>query len=221
MKLKALLLDLDGTLIDTAPDMVATLNRLLSRYQQPQVKFESAAKLVSQGANALIKHGFGDDLPLQELDALRQSYLEDYAKHICQHSQLYEGMAEALSLCESNNILWGIVTNKPYYLAEALLLELKLLDRSSILLGGDSLPERKPHPMPLLHCCLELNLAASECLYVGDDQRDITAGNAAGMDTAAAQWGYINNIKDTETWGANYLIGTPVGLNTLIQETLA
>ena len=129
-------------------------------------------------------------------------------------------MAEILELCEKNNIKWGVITNKPIELSKSLLEGLGLFERCSILLGGDSLPVRKPDPAPLLHSCMVMSLAPSECLYVGDHERDIIAGNAAGMDTAAALWGYIQEHEKPENWKAKFLTNTPQGLQRLVKEKL-
>jgi len=220
MQLKALLLDLDGTLVDTAPDMVGTLNRVLENHQMPPVDMTVAGKLVSNGAKALIEHGFGESLRAEQTPALIQEFLNDYKDNVCQQSYVYQGMDEVILECEQNNILWGIITNKPLSLARDLIEGLGLLQRAAILLGGDSLPVKKPDPVPMLHSCMVLNLAPSECLYVGDHERDIQAGNAAGMDTAAALWGYIADHENPNSWNANYLLQKPSGLLTLLQEKL-
>jgi 2-phosphoglycolate phosphatase len=221
MKLKALLLDLDGTLVDTAPDMVGTLNRLLRNHGQAAADQSAASKLVSNGARALIEFGFAR--PLEEahtLDLIAQ-FLSDYAEHVADQSELYAGMSDVLDLCAENNIVWGVITNKPLELSRALLEGLGLFDRCSILLGGDSLPVKKPDPAPMLHSCMVLNLAPSECLYVGDHERDILAGKNAGMDTAAALWGYINEDQNPAGWGASYIVNEPGGLMQLVQEKIA
>lgn len=220
MQLKALLLDLDGTLVDTAPDMVGTLNRVLENHRMPPADFARAGKLVSNGAKALIEHGFGDSLQADQIAELIQEFLDDYKDNVCHHSYVYQGMDEVILECEKNNILWGIITNKPLSLARDLIDGLGLLERAAILLGGDSLPVKKPDPVPMLHSCMVLNLAPSECLYVGDHERDIQAGNAAGMDTAAALWGYIADHENPNNWDANYLLQKPSGLLTLLQEKL-
>lgn len=220
MKLKALLLDLDGTLVNTAPDMVATLNRVLTHHKQATVDITQAGKLVSNGAKALLEFGFGREFENFSSDELVNEFLTDYAGHVCVNSHLYDGMTEILEHCEKNNIRWGVITNKPIELSKSLLEGLGLFKRCSILLGGDSLPVRKPDPAPLLHSCMVLNLAPSECLYVGDHERDIIAGNAAGMDTAAALWGYIQEHETPEAWKANFLTNTPSGLYTLIKEKI-
>ena len=221
MQLKALLLDLDGTLVDTAPDMVATLNRVLINHGKPPAEHTKAQLLVSNGAKALLEFGFGTQ-QMKDIgtDMLVHEFLSDYADHVCETSEIYGGMAEVLAFCAANNIRWGVVTNKPLELSRALLDGLDLLSQSSILLGGDSLPVKKPDPAPLLHCCMVMSLAASECLYVGDHQRDIIAGNAAGMDTAAALWGYIKNEEAPSDWGANYLLNQPTGLLRLLEDKI-
>ena len=220
MKLKALLLDLDGTLVDTAPDMVATLNRILSNHNETGANEEQASKLVSNGAKALLEFGFGENFKSYDSEQLIQEFLSDYANHVCEKSVLFEGMLEVLELCEKNNIRWGVITNKPIELSKSLLEGLGLFQQCSILLGGDSLPVRKPDPAPMLHSCMVMSLAPSECLYVGDHERDIMAGNAAGMDTAAALWGYLNDNDDPETWKAKFLTNTPQGLYRLVEEKL-
>lgn len=220
MKLKALLLDLDGTLVNTAPDMVATLNRVLVNHKQAEADTAEASKLVSNGAKALLEFGFGNAFENFSSDELVDEFLLDYAKHVCVDSHLYDGMAEILELCEKNNIRWGVITNKPIELSKSLLQGLNLFERCSILLGGDSLPVRKPDPAPLLHSCMVMSLAPSECLYVGDHERDIIAGNAAGMDTAAALWGYIHDDEKPENWKARFLTTTPQGLQRLVEEKM-
>ena len=220
MQLKALLLDLDGTLVDTAPDMVGTLNRILLNHDCPTVQIEHAGLLVSNGAKALLEFGFGERINEFDVPTLVQEFLSDYANHVSDESFLYDGMLETIELCEQNQIRWGVVTNKPLELARGVMQGLDLLERCAILLGGDSLPVKKPDPVPLLHCCLVLNLAPSECIYVGDHERDIEAGRAAGMDTAAALWGYITPEQNPDTWQARYLINKPQGLHQLIQEKL-
>jgi len=220
MKLKALLLDLDGTLVNTAPDMVATLNRILRNHNQAQVDVSQASKLVSNGAKALLEFGFGNAFKDFSSEQLINEFLSDYANNICNESHLYDGMAEILEWCEQNSIRWGVITNKPIELSKSLLEGLGLFKRCSILLGGDSLPVKKPDPAPLLHSCMVMNLAPSECLYVGDHERDIIAGNAAGMDTAAALWGYLQESEKAEDWKAKYLTSTPQGLHRLVKEKL-
>ena len=213
---KALLFDLDGTLIDTAPDMVAALNRQLQTHRRELVAYETARDYVSHGAAALIKLGFGISMEDDSYQDLREEYLAEYAKNIADQSQLFDGMQEILDHCEQNNLFWGIVTNKPKGLTDALLKGLNLDQRSAVTIGGDSLPQSKPHPMPLLHACMLLKIAPSECLYVGDAARDIESGKRAGTRTATAEWGYIAPGDDPSQWGATYRIDSPNGILGLI-----
>jgi len=218
MKLKALLLDLDGTLLHTAPDMVGALNDLLATKNKPAAEFDVAMRQVSKGGAAMIRVGFGIDNDHPEFEALRQEFLATYAKRVCVESVAFDGMLEVLDYCESNNILWGIVTNKPEYLTTPILEGMKLAERSAITVCGDTLSVNKPHPAPLLHCTTLLKLAPSDCLYVGDDERDIQAGSAAGMHTAAANWGYIEKSIDVNDWQPEFIINKPSGLLKLMQE---
>lgn len=220
MQLKALLLDLDGTLIDTAPDMVATLNRVLESHGETPADAIEAKKLVSNGARALLEFGLGKKNTNYDINSLIAEFLADYADHISDLSRPYAGMQEMLDYCMAHNIRWGVITNKPLELSRALLQNLGLLNECSILLGGDSLPVKKPDPAPLLHSSMLLSLAPSECLYVGDHERDILAGKAAGMDTGAALWGYIQDNENPHDWNANYILQQPTGLLKLIEDKL-
>lgn len=218
MKLKALLLDLDGTLLHTAPDMVGALNDLLISHNKPTVDYNIAMHQVSKGGAAMIKIGFGIDDTHSTFETLRQAFLDTYEKRVCNESHAFDGMLDVLNYCEANNIIWGIVTNKPEYLTTPILKILALEKRSAITVCGDTLSVNKPHPAPLLHCTTLLKLAPSNCLYVGDDERDIQAGSAAGMHTAVANWGYIEPSIDVNDWQPEFIIDKPSGLFQLLRE---
>jgi len=221
MRLRAVLLDLDGTLVDTAPDMVGSLNRVLKHHGKQAADVDQAGKLVSNGGKALIEFGFGDSIgkgDIPDSDQLVDEFLADYKQYVANDSFVYDGMHDVLEYCESNALKWGVITNKPLHLAKDLLDSLGLLKRCAILLGGDSLPVKKPDPVPMLHSCMVLSLAPSECLYVGDHLRDIQAGNAAGMDTASALWGYISETEKPHEWNANFILNSPNGLLNLVKE---
>ena len=218
MKLKALLLDLDGTLLHTAPDMVGALNDLLAIKDKQTVDFDTAMRQVSKGGAAMIRVGFGIDDDHHEFETLRQEFLATYAKRVCVESHAFDGMLNVLEYCESNDILWGIVTNKPEYLTSPILDTMNLAKRSAITVCGDTLNVNKPHPAQLLHCTTLLKLAPSNCLYVGDDERDIQAGSAAGMHTAVANWGYIEKSINVVDWQPEFIINQPSGLLNLMQE---
>ncbi|MBT8441697.1 MAG: HAD hydrolase-like protein, partial [Gammaproteobacteria bacterium] len=162
---KAVLFDLDGTLLDTAPDMVAALDRLLAAEGREPVNYEFARAHVSKGALGLIDMAFGE---LEEAHrmSLRDRYLDIYEESLAVASSLFDGMAEVLDFIERANMHWGVVTNKPGYLAEPLLAELGLLSRSATTVSGDTLPERKPHPRPLLYAAEQISVAPGEAMYV-------------------------------------------------------
>lgn len=220
MRLTALLLDLDGTLVDTAPDMVGALNRLLLNHSKPQVDYAPASKQVSNGARALVRFGFGEHLEPTIEEQFIEEFLMLYARHVCQDSKLYDGILDCLEFVESKKIPWGVITNKPLLLAKDVLAGLGLNERCKLLLGGDSLPVKKPDPVPLLHSAMLLGLAPSECLYVGDHARDIQAARAAGMDSAAAAWGYLADGEDPASWQPDYIFNSPTRLHDFLKEKL-
>lgn len=218
MKLKALLLDLDGTLLDTAPDMVGALDSVLANHGKAKSNYHLARNMVSRGSAGLLNAGFNITPEDDNFEALKAEFLNTYESNICIHTKAFEGMNEVLEHCEKNDILWGIVTNKPTFLTTPLLKALNLDKRSAITVCGDTLNVAKPHPAPLLHCTTLLNLAPSDCIYVGDDIRDMQACNAAGLHGAIANWGYINPHENLDSWGAEFIVNNPTGLVRLIND---
>jgi phosphoglycolate phosphatase len=212
---RAVLFDLDGTLLDTAPDMVGALAELLDAEGRAPVNYDAARAHVSRGALGLIDMAFG---ALEEAHrmSLRDRYLEVYERRLAVASALFDGMADVLGHLERADISWGVVTNKPGYLAEPLLDALGLLARSSALVSGDTLPERKPHPQPLLHAATLSGVAPAASMYVGDDARDITAGNAAGMTTVTALYGFIPPDENPLDWPADHRIERPIDLLSIL-----
>lgn len=206
-KIRTVLFDLDGTLIDTAPDMANALNLLLAEEQQPALPFASIRPVVSNGSEALVKLGFGENPP--ELDRLKQRYLEIYQANLCVDSKLFAGMAELLQHIEQHHMNWGVVTNKPGWLTEPLMQQIGLAHRAATIVSGDTTLNRKPHPEPMFHACVRAGSEPAQCIYIGDAQRDIEAGNNAGMQTVVAMYGYISTLDDTRTWNATYSISRP------------
>ena len=207
--IRAILFDLDGTLIDTAPDMATVLNRQRARYQLPALPYIEIRNRVSKGSLALVTLGFADYLANTgqqgngALQELQQEFLQMYAENLCIESQLFPGMQELLDAMDTRGISWGIVTNKPGWLSQPLLAKLELLERSHCLVSGDTLEHRKPHPAPLLYASDLIQFAPEHCVYIGDDERDIQAGKAAGMTTIAAEYGYIHASERPAEWGAD------------------
>jgi len=204
-KLAAVLFDLDGTLLDTAPDMVAVLNTLLEEEDLPPIDYDYARAHVSNGALGLIDIAFEDIEEAHRL-SLRDRYLGMYEENLAEETHLFYGMDEVLEHLEDNEILWGVVTNKPGYLTEPLLDALGLLSRCACVVSGDTLTERKPHPLPLLHAAELMGIDPAHAIYVGDASRDIEAGRAAEMKTVAAHYGFIMPNDDPASWLADYNI---------------
>jgi N-acetyl-D-muramate 6-phosphate phosphatase len=216
MSIQAVLFDLDGTLVDTAPDLAAALNHVVAEEGMPTLPLEDIRPHVSQGGLALIKLAFEQHRQETELEPLRLRLLDYYLEHIADHSRLFEGFEQVLETLETNSIPWGIVTNKPGWLTEPLLQRLKLDQRSAVTISADTTPEKKPHPLPLTSAAERINVDCKRCLYIGDDPRDIIAGNAAQMITVIAKYGYISENADLEQWQAQHQIEHPQQILQLI-----
>lgn len=208
-----ILFDLDGTLLDSARDLHAAMNRLLAGKSEPAIAFDVFRPVVSKGARAMLKQSFRDaDEHTREL--LLPEFLSIYERGLAEFSTVFDGVDEVLAHIEARDALWGIVTNKPYYLAEPLVEKLGWSQRSAILLGGDSLPNKKPEPDQLLHACAVLGVAPEKTVYIGDDERDVQAANAANMRSIGALWGYRPLDDSPERWLADDLAETPMDLIT-------
>jgi phosphoglycolate phosphatase len=205
------LFDLDGTLLDSAPDFLATLNRMLAERGEPAMPLDALRPHVSKGARAMLAAGF-PRLDVATRDAMIPAFLEVYQQELARHGAPFEGVEALLDAIEAAGCRWGIVTNKPEYLAVQLLPLLGWQRRCAVLVGGDTLPVRKPDPLPLLHAAMQLGLGAEDCVYVGDDERDILAARAAAMPSIAALWGYRLDEDDPATWQADVSAPTPRAL---------
>jgi N-acetyl-D-muramate 6-phosphate phosphatase len=206
--LRAVLLDLDGTLLDTAPDMADALNQLRMAEGLAALPFENIRPHVSHGAPRLIRLAFGEPEPAR-FEALRGRFLDIYRNGLAIRTCLFEGFEEVLTALEGAGMRWGIVTNKPGWLAVPLLEQLRLDRRSACIVSGDSLPERKPHPMQLLHAAALLGLEPRQCAYLGDAERDVQAARNAGMIPLVAGFGYLNDGEDPAAWQPDAVFGRP------------
>jgi 2-phosphoglycolate phosphatase len=209
--LRAILFDLDGTLLDTAPDMVGALNKLRLERQHAPLPYASVRSSVSQGAAHLVKLGFPDSDPAA-FAVLQQRFLEIYRGAISLETRLFNGMDRVLAELAEHGLLCGIVTNKPAWLTEPLLDQLKLTPRFACVVSGDTVSHAKPHAMPMLHAAKLAGVAAGECLYVGDAERDVQAAHAAGMSALVATYGYLQPDEDWQAWGGDGAIQSPVEL---------
>jgi len=208
-KARAVLFDLDGTFADTAPDLGRALNRLRAEQRLEPLPIAIMRAHASSGARGLLKAGFGLTPESEGYNALRDRFLDLYAENLCVETRLFEGIPELLSMIEARDLPWGIVTNKAKRFTEPLLRALAIGHRAACIVSGDSTPHIKPHPAPLLRAAMLLGLAPGDCLYVGDDLRDVQAARAAGMRFAAAGWGYHGEGGDPGAWGADAVLSRP------------
>jgi phosphoglycolate phosphatase len=213
---KGIFFDLDGTLADTAPDLVAATNQLLSARNLPLKPYEQLRPCASAGARGLIGGAFGIDTKHPDFVPLRDEFFANYEKALFVHSKLFDGMEYLLNQLESAQLPWGIVTNKSERFTHPLMELMGLKQRSASTVSGDTTPHSKPHPEPILHAARIANLDPNKSLYVGDDIRDIIAGKAAGMKTVAAAYGYCGCEEPPEAWGADFIIQTPQELLQII-----
>jgi N-acetyl-D-muramate 6-phosphate phosphatase len=211
VSLRAVLFDLDGTLLDTAPDMIGALNRLREEHSLAPLPFDAVRSAVSHGAARIVKTGFpGADA--EHLAALQQRFLEIYRGALCRETRLFAGMDDVLDALASWRVKIGIVTNKPAWLTDPLLEELGIRGRFACVVSGDTLAERKPHPLPLLHAAALAEVRADECIYVGDAQRDVQAAHAAEMPALVANYGYLRADEDPTDWGGDGYLNRPLDL---------
>lgn len=216
MSAVGVLFDLDGTLVDTAPDLVAVLNELLHESGRVRMPFAIARNEVSNGAAGLLRLGFGELSAPGELDGLRARFLEIYRRKLCVSSRLFIDIETLFR--EDGEFAWGIVTNKPHAFTEPLLAQLGIAGRWGTVVSGDRLPQRKPDPSPLLLAARELGVAPGNCVYIGDAPRDIEAGRAAGMKTVAAAFGYIRPHEDPTAWGADFVVRQPREIPAVLRQ---
>ncbi|MBE0439837.1 MAG: HAD-IA family hydrolase [Gammaproteobacteria bacterium] len=205
----AILFDLDGTLVDTAPDLAFALNSLLEEQGKSILPYETIRPIASNGADGLLELGFGSSDHDDLLPTLRERLLAIYQDNISRQSKLFGGMNEVLSALEQANITWGIITNKPAFLTDPLVKNLALHHRARCVVSGDTTPYSKPHPAPMMHACQLINVPPERCIYIGDAARDIEAGKNANMRTVAALYGYVGESDNPDNWQADAHINHP------------
>jgi phosphoglycolate phosphatase len=209
---RTILFDLDGTLLDTAPDLADALNTVLVENQHSPLPLDDIRPVVSHGGMALVELGFSLERTDPAFEPLRQRLLEVYRENVSRRTQPFPGITELLDSIEQRGLNWGIVTNKPGWLTDPLLKDLDLFNRAACVVSGDTLDERKPHPAPMLHASKLANSRPEQCVYIGDAQRDIEAGNNAGMQTLVALFGYLQEEDEPDTWNASSMIEQPQDL---------
>ncbi len=215
----AVFFDLDGTLVDTAPDMVAVLQQLQRDHGVEPVDYELARSNVSNGSIGLLNLGFpGIDVELG--DELHQQFLERYAEAICVESRVFDGLHELIDGLDTMQCPWGVVTNKPESLTGPLMAALGLAERAVCIISGDTLSVRKPHPAPVLLACDIAGVDPASAIYVGDAERDIESGQGAGTATIAVAYGYITEDDDPREWNADVIAMTTEELTQIVLKAV-
>ncbi|WP_418315833.1 phosphoglycolate phosphatase [Piscinibacter sakaiensis] len=210
--LRAVLFDLDGTLVDSAPDLAGAANEMRVARGLPEAAYESLRPVVGTGARGMLGAAFGIAPEHEDFVSMRDEFLNTYEARMTRLTAVFEPIWPLLDELDRRGVPWGIVTNKAERFALPLVAALQLAVRSSVLIGGDTTPHSKPHPAPLLEAARRLEVEPSDCIYVGDDLRDVQAGRAAGMPTAVAAWGYLGLGDAIELWGADHLLQEPMQL---------
>lgn len=216
--IKAVLFDLDGTLLDTAPDMANAANRVLAEYNLGPLTEQQIKANTSYGAKGLLNAGFGTIPSHLDSQLLRQQFLDYYQQSICVGTSVYRGISHLLDYLQQQAMPWGIMTNKPGFLTERLLPFFPELLKAQAVVCGDTLAQAKPHPEPLLHASELLGIAHTDCAYIGDIEKDMIAARAAGMHGYVAGWGYIGEEHTPHTWQAKGVLATPEALIEMLEQ---
>ncbi len=210
--IQAVLLDLDGTFADTAPDLAAALNHTRATRNLPPLPLETLRPQASHGSRGLLKLGFDIEPQAADYNTLRDIFLDYYERHICVHTTLFSGIAELVDELEQRKILWGIVTNKPHRYTVPLMQRLGYAERAACLVSGDTCAHAKPHPDPLIKACEMMHVTPTHTLYLGDDLRDMQAAQAAGMRGIIANYGYVADDASIANWQAHGSVDKPAEL---------
>lgn len=208
--------DLDGTLVDTAPDLAYALNQVLEEEGKSPLPYEAIRAVASHGSAGLLGLAFGISPDDAEYASLQQRFIAIYQANLTRDSKLFSGMETVIDSLDKAGIRWGVITNKPAYLTDPLMAGLGLNSRAACIVSGDTTANSKPHPEPMLHACKLTEADPAQCLYIGDAQRDIEAGRNANMHTIVACYGYLGEQDKPESWQADAMIQHPSELNQWI-----
>jgi phosphoglycolate phosphatase len=220
MRLRAVLFDMDGTLLDSAPDFIAISQAMRAERGLPPIADKLIRDQVSGGARAMVAANFAMDPETEGFEALRLEFLERYQDHCAVLTRPFDGMQELLNDIEQAKLIWGVATNKPVRYAEPIMQQLGLAQRSAILVCPDHVSRSKPDPEMILLACTKMGVEPAATLFVGDDERDIAAGRAAGCKTAAVTYGYIQPQDNPRNWGADAVVDHPLELRALLERAL-
>jgi phosphoglycolate phosphatase len=213
---KAVLFDLDGTLIDSAPDLGAAADKMRTDRGLPSLPLEKYRPMAGAGARGMLGVAFGMTPEHPDFPAMREEFFRNYESCMTQRTYAFEGVAQMIAALVDQGVPWGVVTNKSMRFAGPLTKGMPLFSTARTVVGGDSTPHAKPHPAPLLEAARQVGVCPTACIYVGDDLRDVLAGKAAGMGTVAATYGYLGSV-DVKDWGADRHIEVPMALLGLLQ----
>lgn len=208
----AVLFDLDGTLIDSAPDLGAAADKMRTDRGLASFPLTQYRPMAGAGARGMIAVAFGLEPEDTRFDALKEEFFANYESCLTARTYVFEGVAELIDHIRQGGLKWGVVTNKSARFTVPLTNTIPLFNTAQTIISGDTTPHAKPHPAPLLEAARQLGVAAGRCVYVGDDKRDIVAGRAAGMPTVAAAYGYLGLAADTQGWNADFTISAPLAL---------
>jgi phosphoglycolate phosphatase len=208
----AVLFDLDGTLIDSAPDLGAAADQMRVARGLPSLPLDAYRPMAGAGARGMLGVAFGIGLDDPQFETLREEFFVNYSRCMTQRTIVFDGVAELIEALRQQKMRWGVVTNKSERFTIPLTAGMPLFASAGAIVSGDTTPHAKPHPAPLLEAARRLGLEAHQCLYVGDDERDVVAGRAAGMPTVAATYGYLGVQTDVTAWQADVQINSPLEL---------
>lgn len=217
--IRAVLFDLDGTLIDSAPDLGAAADKMRTDRGMPSLPMERYRPMAGAGARGMLGEAFGMTPDHPEFAVLREEFFVNYESQMTARTHIFDGVPELVVQILQRNMAWGVVTNKAARFTDPLTRAISLFSTAGAVVSGDTTPHAKPHPAPLLEAALRMNVSPDQCIYVGDDERDIVAGLAAGMGTVAAAYGYLGTKTNPADWGAHATIKSPSELLQLLSGT--
>ncbi len=216
--IRAVLFDLDGTLIDSAPDLGAAADQMRTDRGMPSLPIARYRPMAGAGARGMLGEAFGIGPEHPEFAGLREEFFRNYESRMTRHTTIFEGVSDLIYDILQRDLVWGVVTNKAARFTEPLTRAISLFATAATVISGDTASHPKPHPAPLLEAASRLQLRPEHCIYVGDDERDIVAGLAAGMGTVAAMYGYLGAATDPQAWGAHAAIKYPSELLQLLAD---